>query len=100
MKKLKERWNIGSNWQLVSILLVFAITGTTSAKLATPATHFLGVNIELGWYIYWPIKLIIMTVIYQILLLFFGWLFGEFSFFLEFEKKMLRSMRLGFLIKE
>jgi hypothetical protein len=34
-----------------------------------------------------------------VLLVFMGWLFGEFRFFWEFEKKMLRRTGLGFLIK-
>ncbi|HAV54440.1 MAG TPA: diacylglyceryl transferase, partial [Aequorivita sp.] len=38
MKKLKERWNIETNGQLFIIFLVFAITGSSAAKLAAPLT--------------------------------------------------------------
>ncbi len=36
MKKLKERWNVSSNWQLTIIFIVFAITGSTAAYLSKP----------------------------------------------------------------
>ncbi|PKA84068.1 hypothetical protein ATE92_2238 [Ulvibacter sp. MAR_2010_11] len=99
MNKLKQRWNIHSNWQLFVVFLVFAITGSTAAKFAAPMTDFVGITREMGWFIYWPTRILIIFPLYQVLLVLFGWLFGEFSFFWDFEKKMLRSMRLGFLIK-
>ncbi|WP_336375858.1 DUF6787 family protein [Altibacter sp. HG106] len=82
------------------ILIVFAITGSTSAKFAAPLTEFVGVEKEMGVWIYWPVRILIIFPIYQVLLVFFGWLFGEYTFFLNFEKKMLRSMKLGFLLAE
>ena len=98
MNKLKKRWNITSNWQLTVIFIVFAITGSTSAKFAAPLTEAIGITEENGWYIYWPVRILIIFPAYQVLLVFFGWLFGEFHFFWNFEKKMLRSMKLGFLL--
>jgi hypothetical protein len=100
LKKLKERWELTSNWQLFIVFLVFAITGSSAAKLASPVTDFFGITKEMGWYIYWPFRILIIFPVYQVLLVFFGWLFGEFTFFWKFEKKMLRSMGLGFLFKE
>lgn len=100
MKKLKQRWNIQSNWQLFVIFLVFAITGSSAAKLAKPLTEFFGIGKEMGWYIYWPFRILIILPIYKVLLVFFGWVFGEFKFFWNFAKKMLRSMGLGFLVKK
>ena len=43
MNKLKERWNVTSNWQLVIIFIVFAITGSTAAYLSKPVTSALGI---------------------------------------------------------
>ncbi|WP_139854842.1 DUF6787 family protein [Aequorivita sinensis] len=100
MKKLKVRWNVESNTQLYIIFLVFAITGSSAAKLAAPVTEFFGISKEMGWYVYWPFRILIIFPIYQVLLVFFGWIFGQFNFFWTFEKKMLRNLGLGFLIKE
>ena len=98
MKKLKERWNIHSNWRLTVVFVVFAITGSTAAKFAGPIAELLGITTSLDWYFYWPARILFIFPIYQVLLVFFGWLFGEFNFFWSFEKKMLRSMKLGFLL--
>ncbi|MDC8003983.1 diacylglyceryl transferase [Aureisphaera galaxeae] len=100
MNKLKQRWGITSNWQLTVIFIVFAITGSTSAKFAGPLTDAVGITREMGWYIYWPVRILIILPIYQVLLVFFGWLFGEYAFFWNFEKKMLRGMGLGFLVRK
>ncbi len=101
MKRLKERWGIDSNWQLTVIFIVFAITGSTAAKFAGPLLDLVGMYKETtnGW-IYWPVRILAIFPIYQILLVFFGWLFGEFSFFWAFEKKMLRHLGLSFLLKD
>ncbi len=98
MKKLKERWGIESNWQLTVIFVVFAVTGSTAAKFAGPLTEAIGMTNEMGWWIYWPVRILIIFPIYQILLVLFGWIFGEFEFFWNFEKKMLRHLGLGFLL--
>ncbi|MFC7357301.1 DUF6787 family protein [Jejudonia soesokkakensis] len=100
MEKLKKRWNITNNWQLIVILVVFAITGSTSAKFAAPATDAIGMTREMGWYLYWPTRILIIFPLYQVLLVFFGWLFGEYHFFWNFEKKMLRHLGLSFIVKE
>ena len=100
MKKLKERWKIKTNGQLFIVFLVFAITGSSAAKLAAPITDFFEIKEEMGWYVYWPFRILIILPIYQVLLVFFGWVFGEFNFFWTFEKKMLRRLGLGFLLSK
>lgn len=100
MKKLKARWGIESDWQLVVIFVVFAITGSTAAKFAAPITEAIGMTPDMNGWIYWPVRILLIFPLYQVLLVFFGWLFGEFAFFWNFEKKMLRSLGLGFLLND
>ena len=50
MQKLKKRWGIETNTQLVIIFVVFAITGSSAAKLASPLTGFLLLYIGLPVY--------------------------------------------------
>lgn len=98
MKKLKERWNIKSNFQLTIIFIVFAITGSTAAYLSKPFTEAFGIDKDnLPYLIYLPIRLLLIFPIYQVLLVTIGTLFGQFEFFWWFEKKMLRGMKLGFI---
>ena len=100
MKKLKNRWGIDSNWQLFIILLVFAITGSSSAKLASPLCELLGITQQSShWSLYWPLRILLVFPIYQVLLVAFGWIFGQFNFFWGFEKKMLSRMGFAKLFK-
>ena len=98
MNKIKKLWNITYNCQLLIIFIVFAITGSTAAYLSKPFIAALGITKEnLHWSIYWPLRLLLIFPIYQILLVIIGALFGQFSFFWEFEKKILYRMKLGFI---
>lgn len=96
MKKLKERWGVTTNWHLTVIFIVFALTGSTSAKFAGPITDMIGVTKEMGGWIYWPVRILIIFPVYQVILVFFGWLFGEFSFFWQFVKRMFAIFGLKF----
>lgn len=99
-KKLENRWVVQYRWEMIAIFIVFAITGSVSARLAEPLTHFVGIHKETaGPWLYWPVRILIILPIYQILLIGFGWLFGQYKFFWNFEKKMLSRMGLGFLFK-
>jgi hypothetical protein len=102
MEKLKERWGIESNWAIIAILLVFAINGSFAAWIAKPVTLFFGITPETmnpSW-LYLPIRILLIFPIYQILLPVVGWLFGQFKFFWNFEKKFLTRLGLGFLFKK
>ena len=93
-EKLKLRWQITSNWQLIVICIVFAITGSASAFASAPLLKLLGITKELGGFIYWPLRILILFPIYQILLIVIGTLLGQNKFFWNFEKKMLKRFGL------
>ena len=98
MKNFKHRYNITSNAQLLVILLVFAITGSSSALLVKPILEFFGIlKTSISILLYYFLYFIFLFPVYQILLLSFGKIFGQFPFFLKFELKMLRSLHLHFI---
>ena len=101
MKKLKKRWKINSNIQLLLIILVFAINGSFASWVAKPVTIYFGLEKELlSPFLYWPIRIAIIFPIYQLTLPLTGFIFGQFNFFWEFEKKFLKRLGLGFLFKK
>ncbi len=106
LNRLKEKWDIKSNFQIIVILIVFALTGSASIKFAEPVLYFLNINITtfedflLGKVFYYILRIIIVFPIYQVLLILFGALFFQFKFFWQFEKKMLSKIGLKFLFKE
>jgi hypothetical protein len=87
--KIKVRWEINSYWQMAVIFIVFGITGSSAVKLAAPVLETFGISDDMSGWLYWPLRIIIIFPVYQLLLIFFGWLFGEFEFFWKIEKKML-----------
>lgn len=101
MNKLKERWGVNSTLDIIMILVVFSVTGSASAWLSAPVMEWLSISKEsMSLWVYWPIRIVVLFPIYQVLLVFFGYVFGQFTFFWTFEKKMIRRLGLGFLLNE
>jgi hypothetical protein len=99
MNKLKTRWGITSNFQLVVIFIVFAINGSLSAKISSFFLEKLGIFKEnTNVVVYYIILLVLVLPLYPFMLMLFGWLFGQSTFFTPFAKKMIRSLKMGFLL--
>lgn len=87
------KWGISSNFQILLILIVFAINGSFAAWVASPLTEALGLSKETtSGFVYWPLRILLVFPIYQITLPIVGFFFGQFKFFWAFELKMLRGM--------
>ena len=95
-KKLEKKWILDYKWEMIRVFMVFAFTGTSSLVIGRPIIKLIGITKEnLNPILYWFLFIIIGLIFYQILLVTFGWLFGQFKFFWEFEKKMLRRFGLN-----
>jgi hypothetical protein len=83
--KLKARWNVTSGFQVIIILTVFAATGFTVMFIKAPITNWItgGESSTLFSISYW----ILILPVYNLILLVYGFLFGQFRFFWEFEKR-------------
>ena len=90
LQKLQTRWGVSATRVLI-ILLVFALTGTTVLFIKTPIIDFIVGENEKNW-IHSVIYFILILPIYNILLLIYGFVFGQFKFFWEFEKKFFKRM--------
>ncbi len=92
LEKMQDRWGVDRNGVFV-ILLVFTITGTSVALLRKPIFELFGFD-QLNGFLYVLCYILVIFPLYQILLLIIGTLLGQHKFFLEFEKKMLRRMKI------
>jgi len=97
LKSLQKKWNV-SKTDLVLILCVFAITGTTTAYVSKLITGWVGFTESTHWAWKLLLRLAVLIFGYQIILLSVAFLFGQFSFFWRFEKKFLS--RIGLIKKE
>lgn len=89
--KLKARWNLSSAWQVIVILLVFACTGITVWLIKTPVLQLItpenGESVTTGILYY-----LFILPFYNLLLLMYGFIFGQFKFFWDFEKRFIRRI--------
>ena len=97
LDKLKHRWGINSNLQVLKIFIVFGITGSTAAWISDPICDFFGISIEnLNTVFYWVVRIVLITIVYKFILIFVAFLFGEFNFFWNFIKKFLSRLGIRF----
>lgn len=86
IEKLQERWNAKNGFQVFLILLVFACTGFTVVLIKRPLFHYWFGQNEIpvaASVIYY----VLILPIYNLFLLLYGFVFGQFQFFWNFEKK-------------
>ncbi len=101
MKNLKSRWGVDTNFQIFLILIVFTLNGSFATWVAKPITAFIGLYPDtITPWLYWPIRILLIFPIYQLTLPLVGFMFGQFQFFWNFEKKFLKRVGLGFLLKK
>lgn len=89
--KLKERWHVKNTFQVVVILIVFACTGTTVTVIAKPLLHSIFTPDEVPT---WATVLyyVLILPIYNVFLLIYGLIFGQFRFFWNFEKQFFKRI--------
>ncbi len=89
IEKLRLRWKLGSAWQVIIVLLVFACTGFTVMFLKNPILGLFGgkdtPSVTIAYYL-------LILPVYNVILLAYGFVFGQFRFFWEFEKRFLRRL--------
>lgn len=96
LKRLQTKWKLDSLLQVVLVLIVFACTGFTILFIKNPILDFFGV--EKGGFVNTLLYLLLVLPLYQIILLIYGFIFGQFKFFWEKEKQIFR--RIGGLFSK
>jgi hypothetical protein len=84
--RLQNRWKVKSVFQVIIILVVFACTGFTVLLIKRPLFEYwfpLGDKPAWASIAYW----ILIFPVYNLFLLFYGFVFGQFRFFWDFEKR-------------
>lgn len=97
IEKLKERWQVKNGMDVVIILIVFACTGFSILYIKRGLFQLAGLSDTTPNWIHWTVNIIVILPLYQVILLVWGWIWGKFSFFWAFEKRMFG--RIGNLFK-
>jgi hypothetical protein len=90
-EKLKERWQLSSPWQVIIVLIVFACTGFTVLFLK-PYIMMLFTGSEQSETVGTVLYYIFILPLYNVILLGYGFVFGQFNFFWRFEKRFIRRL--------
>ncbi|MFT6893804.1 MAG: hypothetical protein ACJAWX_001411 [Algoriphagus sp.] len=90
LQRLQTKWKLDSLFQVVMVLVVFACTGFTILFIKNPILDFFGV--EKGGFLNTLLYLLLVLPLYQIFLLIYGFVFGQFRFFWEKEKQIFRRI--------
>jgi len=74
---------------------VFAITGSLSLIVTVSLFEVLNLNVDsFSPLVFWPLRIIFIFFVYQVLLLIIAIPFGQFRYFWQFEKKILSRFGL------
>ena len=79
LEKMQKRWGVGA-WAAVLILLAFALTGLTVVRIRQPIMALILPADAPAW-VSWAVYLLVIFPLYQVLLLTYGALLGQFNFF-------------------
>jgi len=90
-ENLKKKWKV-DNKQLILILCTFAVTGTLTAYISRSITGWVGFTDVTFWGWKLLLRLFILLIGYQVIILIVSFFFGQFRFFWNYEKKILRWM--------
>ena len=88
---------IESFFQFVLVMIVFAITGSLSLIVTVLLFEVLNLDVHgFSPLVFWPLRIIFIFFVYQVLLLIIAIPFGQFRYFWQFEKKILSRFGLKF----
>lgn len=99
LQKLKLKWELESTMQVLLVLLVFSLTGSTVVFLRKALFDVLGFDASTAFWLKTVTYILFILPAYQIMLLVYGFIFGQFTFFWNKEKKMFNRIKKLFVKK-
>lgn len=92
LQKLQTKWKLESVGQVILVLIVFSLTGSTVVMLRKAFFGWIGFDEHTQLWVKTIAYILFVMPAYQVLLLAYGALLGQFQFFWQKEKKMFRAI--------
>ena len=90
--KLKDKWGIHSNWDVIAILIVFAVSGSSILFVKPLWYGVFNVTEETPAWLRVVVWIAMVFPTYQAFLLIYGFILGQFKFFWAKEKAMYNAV--------
>ena len=92
IRHLKQKWGIQSNWDLLAIMTVFSLAGMMISVCRKPIFLSLGITPNKPFWLKACVYVPLIFPLYQMSLLVFGFLLGQFGFFWDKEKRLAKFL--------
>jgi hypothetical protein len=96
VEKMKAKWGLTTGFQVFIICVVFSLAGSSIMFIRPVVWRLFGFGPDTSAWIRVPTYILFIFPTYQIMLLVFGTLFGQFRFFWAKEKALFRLMTKPF----
>lgn len=90
--KLKIRWGIDNNFQVLIILIAFSLAGPTTLYFHRKIDLFLGITDDSEFWKKLIVFIIVVLPLYNFFLFIYGSLLGQYKFFSRFFRDKLRLL--------
>ena len=95
LEKLIKIFNANSLSHLIIIFIVFGITGSLSVVLSEPILDYLRLDKITNYVaVHILLRIFVILIVYQVLLIIVGSIFGQFNYFRKIQKRFLVRIRL------
>ena len=91
-ERLKQKWNIQNDWDFWMIMLTFSMAGMAIMPARKVIFHLVGITPQTPLWVKILVYVPLIPPAYQLGLLLFGTLLGQFRFFWEKEKQLVRFL--------
>ena len=88
--RLQDKWKLNSIVQVIVVLIIFALGGSTCAFLGKKIMPALG--FETRGVLYWIIYVLIVTILWPLCVLMYSIILGQYAFFKKYLSQMGRRM--------
>jgi hypothetical protein len=95
LEKFIKIFKANSLSHLIIIFIVFGITGSLSVVLSEPILNYLRLDKITNYVaVHFLLRIFVILIVYQILLIIIGSIFGQFNYFRKIQKRFLVRIRL------
>ena len=92
LQKLQTKWQLTNVWQVAAVLTAFSLAGSTVVLIRPWFFRWLALDAQTPWLLKAIAYVIFIVPTYQGLLLVYGSLLGQHSFFLRKTKRALHAI--------